>query len=219
MFAREYFFRSIAKASRHPCIFFLVPVLQLVKRPLCFQSISRETCETIVLTRARWKKRSISFFCLHQKKKRWKNVDVVESTKFEDRNGGIIDTQEGHGEIVKRSAGSIVRLVRSSRSRETRYMYSFARLYNVSWEGFLGCCWPIRRLCVHACVCCVCVRALAHLRAYRCACAHSRRPLSTVVKNSCRPNETTKSRVEPEKYWHIGLCLHWILSPKKNHPS
>lgn len=102
-------------------------------------------------------------------------MPVSQDTKFEDRNGGIMDVQEGYGEIVKRSAGSIVRLVRSSRSRETRYMYSFARLYNVSWEGSLDCllaytlplcmctCAPVNVVCMCVYVCmCIQPQAIVH---------------------------------------------------------
>lgn len=124
-------------------------------------------------------------------------MPVSQDTKFEDRNGGIMDVQEGHGEIVKRSAGSIVRLVRSSRSRETRYMYSFARLYNVSWEGSLDCllaytlplcmctCAPVNVVYVCVCVCVYVYIALGH-------CPQWSRTLAV--------RTTTKSRVEPEKY-------------------
>lgn len=131
-------------------------------------------------------------------------MSVSQGTKFEDRNGGIMDVQEGHGEIVKRSAGSIVRLVRSSRSRETRYMYSFARLYNVSWEGSLDCLLAYTLpLYVHlrTCECCVYV------------CVYSLRALSTVVKNSRRPNDD-KEQSRTGEILTYRLYLHWILSPK-----
>lgn len=139
-------------------------------------------------------------------------MSVSQDTKFEDRNGGIMDVQEGHGEIVKRSAGSIVRLVRSSRSRETRYMYSFARLYNVSWEGSLDCLLAYTLpLYVHlrTCECCVCVVCTR-------VCVYTYRPLSTVVKNSRRPNDDK----EQEKYWHIdsiytGYCRRRKIIPPK----
>lgn len=90
-----------------------------------------------------------SFLTLSKKKR---SVSFC-SRKFEDYNGGVMDGTRRASEIVKRSAGSIVRLVRSSRSRETRYMYSFAWLYNVSWEGSLV------SLCVHTCRdSCACMR-------------------------------------------------------------
>lgn len=142
--------------------------------------------------------------------KKGERMSVSQGTKFEDRNGGIMDVQEGHGEIVKRSAGSIVRLVRSSRSRETRYMYSFARLYNVSWEGSLDCLLAYTLpLYVHlrTCECCVyvCVYiALGH-------CPQWSRTLAV--------RTTTKSRVEPEKYWHIDSIYTGYCRQKENHSS
>lgn len=140
--------------------------------------------------------------------KKGERMSVSQDTKFEDRNGGIMDVQEGHGEIVKRSAGSIVRLVRSSRSRETRYMYSFARLYNVSWEGSLDCLLAYTLpLYVHlrTCECCVYVCV--------CVCVYSLRALSTVVKNSRRPNDD-KEQSRTGEILTYRLYLHWILSPK-----
>ena len=129
-------------------------------------------------------------FFLPGDQKKMKECRCRRNTKFEDRDGGIIDAQEGHGEIVKRSAGSIVRLVRSSRSRETRYMYSFARLYNVSWEGFLGCLLAYTpTLCVHLRTC-----ASMDVRVHI-AVGHCPQWSRTLAVRT-----TTKSRVEPEKY-------------------
>lgn len=119
-------------------------------------------------------------------------MSVSQGTKFEDRNEGIMDVQEGHGEIVKRSAGSIVRLVRSSRSRETRYMYSFARLYNVSWEGSLDCLLAYTLpLYVHlrTCECCVCVCSVCACVCIRIALGHCPQWSRTLAVRT-----TTKSR-------------------------
>lgn len=142
-------------------------------------------------------------------------MPVSQDTKFEDRNGGIMDVQEGHGEIVKRSAGSIVRLVRSSRSRETRYMYSFARLYNVSWEGSLDC---LLAYTLPLCMCTCAPVNVVYVCVCVCVCVYSLRPLSTVVKNSRRPNDD-KEQSRTGEILTYRLYLHWILSSKENHSS
>lgn len=65
-------------------------------------------------------------------------------------------------------------------------MYSFARLYNVSWEGFLGC---LMTLCVHLRTC---ARMYVRVHIDVGHCPQWSRTFAI--------RTTTKDRVEPEKY-------------------